>query len=139
MRARKYLLRTRSLAICLLLVGCTTTERTLPALPKITRVDITGNDTRVLRSISDAAAIARLKAFVEEHRFAWKAPFPDTPVPRLHAYFYNGRELVGNFGVGPGFFETQYSLGLWLSRPASRTDEARFLALIRMSDFDLHK
>jgi hypothetical protein len=132
-------MRNCSLAICLLLAGCATTDRTLPPLPNVTRVDITGNNTNVLRTISDAAAIAQLKAFVEEHRFGWKAPFPDTSVPRLHAYFYNGKELVGNFGVGPGFFETQYSIGLWLSRSASRADETRLLALIRMSDFDLHK
>jgi hypothetical protein len=132
-------MRATAVAFCLLLPGCATTERTLPALPSLTRVDITGNDTRVLRTISDASSIAQVAAFVEEHRSGWTAPFPDTPVPRLHAYFYKGKELVGNFGVGPGFFETQYSLGLWLSRSASRADEARFLQLIRMSHFDLHK
>ena len=132
-------MRATSVALCVFLAGCATSERTLPTLPSVTRVDITGNDTRVLKSISDHAAIAQLKAFLQEHRSGWKAPFPDTPVPRLHAYFYNGTELVGNFGVGPGFFETQYSLGLWLSRSASRTDETRFLQLIRMSHFDLHK
>src|SRR5256885_1654265 len=107
-------MRAVSVAICLLLADCATTERTLPPLPNVTRVDITGNDTHVLTRITDTGAIAQLKAFVEEHRSGWTAPFPDTPVPRLHAYFYNGKELVGNFGVGPGFFETQYSLGLWL-------------------------
>jgi hypothetical protein len=80
-----------------------------------------------------------LKTFVAERSRGWRAPFPDTPVPSLHAYFYDGSELVGNIGVGPGFFETQYSLGLWLSRSASREDERHFLEIIGMPHFDLHK
>jgi hypothetical protein len=132
-------MRISSLAFCLVLAGCATTERTLPPLSKVTRVDITGSDTHVLKSLTDAANIEQLKVFVEQHQVGWKAPFPETPVPRLHAYFYNDKELVGNFGVGPGFFETQYSPGLWLSRPASRADETRFLQLIRLPHFDLRK
>jgi hypothetical protein len=120
-------------------VGCRSHEYTLPTIPTVTRVDITGNDTRVLKSISDPAAIAQLKAFVQEHRFGWTAPFAGTPVPRLHAYFYDGETQVGNFGVGPGFFETMYSLGLWLSRHASYDEQATFLRLIQMPDFDLNK
>jgi hypothetical protein len=126
-------------AFCFVLAGCVTTERTLPALPSITRIDVTGTDMHVLRSISDYAAIAQVKEFVQEHRSGWRAPFPDTPVPRLHAYFYEGKELVVNLGVGPGFFETQYSTGLWLSRSASQADETRFLQLIHMPHFELHK
>jgi hypothetical protein len=132
-------MRAAAVALCVLLAGCATRpEHTLPTLATVTRVDITRNDMHALRHITDPSRIAQLKSFVEERRAGWKEGFPDTPVPRLHAYFYNGPELVGEIGVGPGFFKTQRSVGLWLSRSATRDEETRFLQVIGMSHFDLH-
>jgi hypothetical protein len=132
-------MRALAAAFCFSLISCSSHEYKLHPLSHVTRVDIARNDTRVLRSISHPATITQLKEFVAERSDGWRAPFPDTPVPRLHAYFYDGSELVGNIGVGLGFFETQYSLGLWLSRSASRDDERHFLQIIGMAHFDLRK
>ena len=80
----------------------------------------------------NAAEIARLVSFVDQHRKGWTVPSGDIPIPRVRADFYDGPTFVAGFGVGRAFFETHRN-GVFLSKTASESDQKKFLELIGLS------
>jgi hypothetical protein len=105
---------------------------TVAELSKVTRVEITDRNTRVLKRIEDKGEIFRIVSFVNQHRKGWTAPTTGLPIPRVHADLYEGPTFVAGFGVGRGFFETHRD-GIFLSKNASESDQKKFLELIGLS------
>jgi hypothetical protein len=117
--------------LCTSLAGCGR-GHTVAQLSKVTRVEITDRNTRVLKRIEDTGEISRIVNFVDHHREGWTTPLADIPIPRVHADFYDGAAFLAGFGVGRGFFETHRD-GMFLSKSASESDQKRFLELIGLS------
>jgi hypothetical protein len=119
------------LVICTSFAACRR-GHTVPQLQKVTRVEITDRNTRVLKRIEDKGDIFRLVSFVDQHRKGWQPPAGEIPIPRVHADFYDGPTFLAGFGVGRGFFETHRD-GLFLSKSASESDQKKFLELIGLT------
>jgi hypothetical protein len=116
---------------CTSFAGCGRAH-TVPQLSKVTRVEITDRNTRVLKRIEDKGEIFRLVSFVNQHRKGWQPPAGEIPIPRVHADFYDGPAFLAGFGVGRGFFETHRD-GMFLSKSASESDQKKFLELMGLT------
>lgn len=100
----------------------------MPPLTGVTRIEFVDNLNRPIKSISDAAQIRSIIAFVNSRRMKWTKPFPDTPVPVFVANFYAGSKFIGHFGAGKTFFETQCQDG-FCSQKATGSEIKEFLRL----------
>ena len=109
--------------------SCAESGFTTDPLGNVTRIELTDNASRPLKVISDPAQIRSIVAFVDSHRMSWTKPFPDTPIPRLIANFYNGTKFVGHFGAGKTFFETQCQDD-FCSQNATHNEVKQFLGLL---------
>ena len=131
------------LLVVLLLGGCSLVlpVRSYPPLGVVTRIEVkdrrNGNPVRV---IDDPAAVKRVVEFVDGQERGWggQADWAGVPIPQVSAYFYNGSEFLGHFGVGSGFFECQ-RVGDFSSKSCSTAHERLFLELIGLPGYELRK
>ncbi len=90
-------------AICVFLVGCGTTERTPPALPAATRIEVTDTAMRVLKRITSAQRVSAIVALIDAQH-SWKPPmWADPPVGSFQIYLYSGSRRVEWVDYGPGW------------------------------------
>src|SRR5439155_19396903 len=112
----------RLLVIAFIFAGDYGHAATLTPPSRVTRFDIIDNNRHVIKRIDSQREINALVAFVAQRRSGWIQPLAGVPVARLYADFYDGDELVGHFGVGPGFFETSLAGDQFRSRDAAKPE-----------------
>lgn len=122
-------------AICILLGGCATTERILPALPVATRVDVADYNSRLMKRIATPARVSAIIELVDAQH-SWHPPSSETPVGSFHVTLYSGSRSVEFLDYGPGWLVRGFQ-----QRPhytsLSRSDDDRLLRLLglRRTDF----
>ncbi len=114
---------------------------TYPPLGPVTRIEVKDDrkDDHV-HVIDDPAEVQRVVEFVNGHRrgWGWLSDWAGVPVPQVSAYFYNGTEFKGHFGVGPGFFECQRE-GDFASKHCSDSQGRLFLKLVGLPGSELSR
>jgi hypothetical protein len=103
--------------------------RSFPPIEGTTRIDIRSSHDS-LASITDAAGVTRVVAFVNARRSGWGKPWAGVPIGELGVTLYRERKVQGSFIVGHDFFVTQRD-GDFFSRSAEVTDVAAFRDLIQ--------
>jgi hypothetical protein len=108
-----------------------------PPLGTVDRIVVRDNLARDLAILDDPARVRSVVEFLDERRAGWGglSDLAGVPVPYLRADLYRGREFLGSFGVGRGFFECQRE-GDFRSRSCTRGEAARFLGLVGLPDYD---
>jgi hypothetical protein len=107
---------------------------TLTPPAHVTRVDVTDNNTHLIKRIDSQRKIDAIVKFVSQHRSGWTRPLTGVPVGQLYANFYNEDKFLGHFGIGPGFFETSLAGDLFRSRRASEPETHAFIVLLDVKD-----
>jgi hypothetical protein len=115
-------------AMSILLTACTTTERTLPALPAATRVEVADSNQRHMRRITAPDRVAAIIALVDAQR-AWHRPFLEKPVGSLQISFYSGSREVEFLDYGPGWLVRQFRQPPYYTA-LSRPDDDHLLRLL---------
>ena len=100
----------------------------------VTHVDVTHNNMHFIKRIDSQRDIDTIIAFVSQRRSGWVQPLAGVPVARLYVCFYDGDKIAGDFGVGPGFFETDLAGDQFRSKDAAKSETETFLALIGMKN-----
>ncbi|HEU4881483.1 MAG TPA: hypothetical protein VFT45_04535 [Longimicrobium sp.] len=72
----------------------------------VVRVD-THSLSYVEKQITDPAAIARIRGYIETRPGRWHKTWHTPPVTHVHAAFYRGDELVGWFASGSNFLQAR--------------------------------
>jgi hypothetical protein len=121
----------RLLIIPLLFAGACEHAHTLRPPAHITHIDVMRRSIQLVKRIESQHDISAIVAFVSEHSSGWTEPLAGVPVAQIYAYFYDGDQVRGHFGVGPGFFESDLA-GDFRSIGATRSETDRFLALLGM-------
>ena len=85
----------------------------------VTHVDVTHNNMHFIKRIDSQRDIDTIIAFVSQRRSGWVQPLAGVPVARLYVCFYDGDKIAGDFGVGPGFFETDLAGDQFRSKDAA--------------------
>jgi hypothetical protein len=96
-------------------------------------VVITTNHAKAPRTITDTAIVSQLVAFALDHESGWVAPWYGVPIGRIRANFYQKGTFLGDLAVGENFLVAQ-GCGYFYSRPVSRADRVKLLALFDVPD-----
>lgn len=85
--------------------------------------------------ISDPMRVREISEFVNQRTAGWggASGLFGVPIPGVVVEFYQGDEILGHFGAGANFFETQRD-GTFASRPASDAELRLFKELVRVPE-----
>jgi hypothetical protein len=114
--------------ISILLAGCATAERTLPALPSATRVEVADYNMRLLKRITSSDRVAAIIALLDAQR-DWQAPWLEKPIGSLQLRFYSGLHEVDFVDYGPGWLVRGFQNHPYY-KAHSRADDDRLLRLL---------
>jgi hypothetical protein len=84
-------------------------------------VDAGGRDT-LASIVTDPAAIARVRAFVDARTGGWQKSWHTPPLDRVHVILYEGDQVRGWFASGDGFLQAPAPDGRAAMRRARGTE-----------------
>ena len=92
--------------ILLLLASCQTTR--LPPIAHADRIEISSFNLPDGIEISDKEKIGKAIQFINSFPDGWSVPWYGPPVAAVNFALWNGKKLVGNFGVSSNFITRDY-------------------------------
>lgn len=102
-------------------------------IKQVDRIIISDNMGKELKTITEKAKIAEIKAFVLSQNTGWVLPRAGVPVALVRANFYSGDKFINDFGVG-GNFATFQGCGFWQSRKLSAKDRETIMGIFSVKD-----
>jgi len=61
--------------------------------------DLTGQNDKIVKQVTDPQRIASAVHFIQRHPEGWGEPFGGVPVPLVMLDFYKGDQRLGGFGL----------------------------------------
>ncbi len=110
-------------------LGACQERRSFPPVGVVTRAEVRETSHADVE-LTDPAQLAALVTFIDARRDGWEVPWAGVPVGTISVTLYRGPQVLGSFGAGAEFFDTQRD-GAFFSRPASPTEVQRFRELLR--------
>jgi hypothetical protein len=112
------------------LTFCSACQSTsFPPVENVVRIEVRTNSDASIKTITDEQTIMSILAFVNKRSGGWETPWYGVPVPTVVANLHSSSTLLGHFGVGANFFETQRKGGFF-SRSATVAERRQFMELL---------
>lgn len=118
----------------LILGGCGQNNITTPPVSSAHRVIVVNNNSERIKTITDAATVKKLAAFVNRRLTEWEIPWYGIPVGHTRVEFYSADDTqIGSCSIGENFFERMFMNGndpVWCVRKAAASELDEFRKLI---------